>query len=177
MRPSRQSCRELIVLSTVLITLFWGRFAFSQPAGGVGAGENPWSESARDPFEIQMSGVINPEIEGDAGEEGDEEAESLAKVQGDSLTVVTLGIANFHEIYRFEVVKVEVPGNPQVSAHQVLQKAGKRQYDFSLIGPAALLSKVAQSLPGTPLKIVGMYAPRDQRLQLLSVDAIGMEKP
>jgi hypothetical protein len=92
--------------------------ALAQPGPGVGAGENPWSDNSRTPFEIRMSGVINPETEG--------ETES-----GESLSTVTLGIAQFHETYQFEIVKIESPGNPQLSASQILQKKGKRQYDLN----------------------------------------------
>ncbi len=128
---------------------------------GIGAGENPWADMSRTPFELQMSGVINPETEG-AG--------------GDSIAVVTLGIGQYHETYKFEIVKLESPPNPQLSPAMILQKQGKRQYDFELIGPAELLSKVAQAEPGTPLKIVGMYQQRGQRLELVSVDVVGMDK-
>ena len=66
---------------------------------------------------------------------------------------------------------------PEISGPgQILQKVGKWTCDFRLIGVAALLSKVAQSQPGTPLKIVGMYQQRDQRLQLVSVNIVGLEK-
>jgi hypothetical protein len=133
------------------------------PGPGVGAGENPWSDNSRTPFEIRMSGVINPETEGETD-------------SGESLSTVTLGIAQFHETYQFEIVKIESPGNPQLSASQILQKKGKRQYDFELVGSSELLSKIAQAQPGAPLKIVGMYEQRDQRLQLVSVDIVGMDK-
>ena len=130
---------------------------------GPGAGENPWSDNSRTPFEIRMSGVINPETEGETD-------------SGESIATVTLGIAKFRETYQFEIVKLEFPGNPQLSAWQILQKKGKRQYDFELVGSSELLSKIAQSQPGAPLKIVGMYEQRGQRLQLVSVDVVGMEQ-
>ena len=159
------SCYILLFSSVLWTALLRPSSAVAQgPGPGVGAGENPWSDNSRTPFEVQMSGVISPETEGDEG------------IEGESIAVVTLGIAQFHETYKFEIIKVESPANPQLSTSQILQKKGKRQYDFELIGPAALLSKVAQSQPGTPLKIVGMYEQRNQRLQLLNVDIIGMDK-
>src|SRR5258708_39101995 len=78
---------------------------------GSGAGENPWADMSRTPFELQMSGVINPETEG---------------AEGDSIAVVTLGIGQYHETYKFEIVKLESPPNPQLSSAMVLQKKGKR---------------------------------------------------
>ena len=138
---------------------------------GMGAGENPSSDNSRTPFEIRMSGVLNPTDHADSFEGG------MMNVTPDAenIAVVTLGISQYNETYRFEIGNLEAPGNPQLSARQVLQKAGKKQVDLSLIGPSALLSKVAQSPPGTPLTIVGMYEQRNQRLQLTSVEVIGTD--
>ncbi len=160
-----QSSFHVFFVVSILTTVFLSSsLVFGQgPGPGVGAGENPWSDNSRTPFEIQMSGIINPETEGETE-------------NGESIATVTLGIAKFHETYQFEIVKLESPGNPQLSASQILQKKGKRQYDFELVGSSELLSKIAQSQPGAPLKIVGMYEQRDQRLQLVSVDVVGMEK-
>jgi hypothetical protein len=118
-----------------------------------------------------MSGVINPTVYADSFEGG------MMNVTPDeeNIAVVTLGISQYSETYRFEIGNLEAPGYPQLSTRQILQKAGKRQVDFSLIGPSALLSKVAQSPPGTPLTIVGMYEQRNQRLQLMSVNIIGTD--
>ena len=139
-------------------------------SGGAGAGDNPWSDNGRTPFEIQMTGVINPETE---EETSAPEGETSA---GKSIALVTLGIGQYHETYKFEIVKLESPPNPQVSASMILQNKGKRQYDFELIGRSELLSKVAQAEPGTPLLIIGMYTQGLQRLQLVSVDVVGMDK-
>jgi len=134
-----------------------------------GTGENPSSDNSRTPFEIRMSGVLNPSAHADSFEGGMMDMTPDAE----NSAVVTLGISQYNETYRFEIGNVEAPGNPQLSTRQILQKAGKKQVDFSLLGPSALLSKVAQSPPGTPLTLVGMYEQRNQRLQLLSVEVIG----
>ena len=139
-------------------------------SGGAGAGDNPWADNARTPFEIRMTGVINPETE---EEMGAPEGETST---GKSIAMVTLGIGQYHETYKFEIVKLESLPNPQVSASMILQNKGKRQYDFELIGPSPLLSKVAQAEPDTPLLIVGMYTQGLQRLQLVSVDVVGTDK-
>ena len=155
----RQSCRSFSRLALCSLTIgLWLSLpdsAFAQ-SPGPGSGENPWSDNSRTPFEVVLDGVMNAETE-----EG-------------SLAVINLGISRYQGTYKFEVVNATAPGNPQVSAQQILQKIGKRQYDFQLIGPEALLSKVAQAQPGTPLKLVGMYEQRGQRLQLTKVEVIGL---
>jgi hypothetical protein len=132
--------------------------AQAQPVFGVGD-ENPWSESSMSPFEVRISGVIK----------SSSTKEPLAEVK--------LGIAQFHEEYRFDITSMNAPAFPQVSARQMLPRKGSRQYDFNLIGPRDLLSKIAQAQPDTPLRIVGMYVRRDQRLQLVSVEVMGEDEP
>jgi hypothetical protein len=146
-------CR-LLFFTSVLPLVLWWTCSVSAQSFAIGAGENPWSESSLTPFEIQIIGVINADIA----------KENIAEVK--------LGIAKFHESYHFDITKMKATSYPQVSATQILPRKGNRQYDFELIGPSALLSKVAQAQPGTPLRIVGMYVRRDQKLQLLSVDVV-----
>jgi hypothetical protein len=57
------------------------------------------------------------------------------------IAVVTLCITQFHATYEFEIGQLEAPGYPQLSTGQILQKVGKRQCDFDVVGPSALLSK------------------------------------
>ena len=129
--------------------------AFGQPFG-VG-GDNAWDENARTPFEIQMSGFLN------------------TKPEEGNIEVVTLGISTFGENYQYEITQISAPNYPRMSTNAILQKVGQRGIDFNLIGPSDLLSKVAQSPPGTPLKLVGMYEQRRQRLRLTEVKVIGMD--
>lgn len=132
--------------------------ANSQLGPGTGSGENPWSENSRTPFEVHMSGFIN------------------TRPGDDNIAVVNLGISSFQgAIYAFEIIEIAAPNWPQMSTRMILQQMGRRSVDFNLIGPRHLLSKVGQAEPGTPLKIVGMFEQRRQRLTLLSVKVIGME--
>lgn len=118
---------------------------------------NPWDENSRTPFKVEMSGFLN------------------SKPEEGNIEVVTLGINSFREEYQFEIVDISAPDYAQVSTRMILQKVGRRGIDFNLVGPRALLSKVAQAPPGSPLKIVGLYEQRKQRLQLTEVKVIGME--
>ena len=124
---------------------------------GVGSGSNPWDENSRTPFEITMSGFLN------------------TKPEEGNIEVVTLGISSFGEQYQYEIMDIAAPNYPQMSTRMILQKVGQRGIDFNLIGPRALLSKVAQSPPGTPLKIVGLFEQNRQRLRLTDVTVLGME--
>ncbi len=118
---------------------------------------NPWDENSRTPFKVEMSGFLN------------------TKPEGGNIEVITLGINSFREEYQFEIIDISAPDYAQVSTKMILQKVGRRGIDFNLVGPRALLSKVAQAPPGSPLKITGMYEQRKQRLQLTEVKVIGME--
>jgi hypothetical protein len=128
--------------------------ARAQMPFGVG-GDNPESDNSRTPFRIKLSGFINTRPE-------------------EGSVAVTLRINTYRETYQFEVVSAEAVDNPRVSQNAILQQVGKYPVDFHLIGPNELLSKVAQSQPGTPLAIVGMFQQRGRNLQLLSVEVIGM---
>ncbi len=174
-----------VVLGAAVAALlpFLARVGWTQPAGTLEIGpDNPADENARSSFEIHMSGVINPALE--SATEAEEEAETTGEMKaeaikangGKRIATVTLCMATLHERAQFEIAELAAPGYPQLSTGQILQKVGKWTCDFRLMGVAALLSKVAQSQPGTPLKIVGMYQQRDQRLQLVSVEIVGLEK-
>lgn len=131
---------------------------YGQGSGwGAGSGSNPWDDNSRTPFEINMSGFLN------------------AKPEEGNIEVVTLGISSFRVEYQYEIMEIEAPNYPQMSTRMILQKVGQRGIDFNLIGPRALLSKVAQSPPGTPLKIVGLFEQNRQRLRLTDVKVLGME--
>ena len=129
--------------------------AFGQTFGL--ADHNPWDENSRTPFQVEMSGFLN------------------TKPEEGNIEVVTLGINSFREEYQFEIIEISAPNYAQMSTRMILQKVGRRGIDFNLIGPRALLSKVAQAPPGSPLKITGMYEQRKQRFQLTEVKVIGME--
>ena len=123
---------------------------------GAGAGENPDSESRREPFKIKMSGFLNSQP--------DEQ----------SLGLVTLGIKSYGETYKFDISTLEAPDYSQLSPKAILRQVEKYDVAFNLIGPKDLLSKIGQAEPGTPFAIVGFFTPRDRSLRLESVSAMGM---
>ena len=125
---------------------------------GAGAGENPDSESRREPFKIKMSGFLNSQP--------DEQ----------SLGLVTLGIKSYGETYKFAVSTLAAPNYSQLSPKAILRQVGKYDVDFNVIGAKDLLSKIGQAEPGTPFTIVGFFTPRDRSLRLESVLVIGMDK-
>ena len=147
---------SLIVVLTVLLMLLSLVPSVQAIDFGVG-GDSPQSDNARMPFRIKMTGVINPE----AAEGG---------------RIVKLGIIDFNETYPFEIVKVEALDNPHVTDRAILQQVGKYAVDFDLIGPRELLSKVGQANPGTPLTMVGFFTQRKRKLQLESVDVVGLQE-
>jgi hypothetical protein len=73
-------------------------------------------------------------------------------------------------------IKVEAVDNRQVSERAILQQVGKYAVDFDLIGSRELLSKVGQAVPGTPMTIVGFYTQRKRKLQLESVEVVGLKE-
>ncbi len=155
---SCQSYSLKLVVIVGMVMMSWLAAVPSTFGQTTGLGDyNPWDENSRSPFEIQMSGFLN------------------SKPEEGNIEVVTLGINTFREEYQFEIIEISAPNYSQMSTRMILQKVGRRGVDFNLVGPRALLSKVAQSPPGSPLKITGMYEQRKQRLQLTEVKIIGME--
>jgi len=130
----------------------------AQATFGAGAGENPDSESRREPFKIKMSGFLNSQP--------DEQ----------SLGLVTLGIKSYGATYKFDISTLEAPDYSQLSPKAIFRQVGKYDVDFNLIGPKDLLSKIGQAEPGTPFAIVGFFTPRDRSLRLESVSVMGMDK-
>ncbi len=89
--------------------------------------------------------------------------------------MLKLGITDFQETYQFELIKAEAVDDKQIGEGAILQQVGKYAIDFELIGPRALLSKVGQAEPGTPLTIVGFYTQRSRKFQLESVEVVGLK--
>lgn len=128
---------------------------WAQPAVGGGM-DGASSDQSRTPFRIKLSGFLNTKPE-----EGSK--------------VLTLGINTFGETYQFELVKAEAVDDKQIGEAAILQQVGKYGVDFDLVGPRDLLSKIGQAEPGSPLAIVGFFTQRNRRLQLESVELIGLE--
>ena len=87
-----------------------------------------------------------------------------------------MGIHDFQETYQFELIKAESMDDKQIGEMAILQQVGKYAVDFDLTGPQASLSKVGQADPGTPLAIVGFFTQRSRKLQLESVDVVGLKE-
>lgn len=149
---------RVVGLAAVALTAALSASSVLAQTAGAGSGENSTSDMSRAPFKIMLRGIIHPDEE-----------------EGEGRRVVKLGIADYQATYPFEVVKAEAVDDPQTSEYAILQQAGKFDADFSLIGPKALLSKIGQAEPGTPLKIIGYFQQRARRLQLESVEIIGMD--
>jgi hypothetical protein len=132
------------------------------PGPGVGAGENEWSENAKTPFRVKLSGIINTQPE-----------EATLQTGEANLGLATLRVGAFNETYQFEIVKAEAMDNPQVSARMILQQLHRYSVDFDLTGPKDLLSKVGQAEPGTPLTLIGWFRQYNRTLILQEVETIG----
>jgi hypothetical protein len=115
--------------------------------------ESADSENSRAPFQFILSGVLNPTSPNAA-----------------SLAMLTLTVGNYREIYRFEVRTVETPDTPQMSTNQVLKSLTKYVVQLHVVGDKALLTKIGQSLPGTPITITGLLIRKYRQLQIVSVD-------
>jgi hypothetical protein len=124
------------------------------PPGGM---DGATSDQSRTPFKIKLTGFLNTQPE-------------------EGAKVLKLGINDFRETYQFELVKAEAVDDKQIGEGAILQQVGKYAVDFDLIGSRALLSKVGQAEPGTPLTIIGFFTQRNRKLQLESVDIVGLKE-
>jgi hypothetical protein len=124
------------------------------PPGGM---DGASSDASRTPFRIKLTGFLNTQPE-----EGSK--------------VLKLGINTFGETYQFELTKAEAVDDKNIGEMAILQQVGKYAVDFDLVGPRNLLSKVGQAEPGTPLTIIGFFTQRNRKLQLESVDVVGLQE-
>jgi hypothetical protein len=129
------------------------------PYGGFAPGtESTDSENSRAPFQFTLGGVLNP-----------------PSPQAASLATLTLRVGNYHEIYRFEVRTATAPEFPEMNTTQVLKSLAKYVVQLHVVGDKELLTKIGQSLPGTPLTVTGLLTRRYRQLQILSVDVFSMD--
>jgi hypothetical protein len=124
------------------------------PPGGM---DGATSDASRTPFKIKLSGFLNTNPE-----EGSK--------------VLKLGINDFRETYQFELIKAEAVDDKNIGEMAILQQVGKYAVDFDLVGSRELLSKIGQAEPGTPLTITGFFTQRNRKLQLESVDVVGLKE-
>jgi hypothetical protein len=155
-------CRA-VVLTMAFGLCVWS--ASAAPAHGVGGegGFSPGAEGADaekslTPVPFKLRGVLNPMFPGAA-----------------RLAMLTLTTGAYHEIYRFEVRAVEAPENPQLDSKQVLKSLDQYLIQLHLVGEKALLTKIGQSLPDTPMTITGLLTRGDRQLRILSVDEVSRE--
>jgi hypothetical protein len=136
----------------------------AHPQAGVGVGSSrPEHETSRVPLKIKFSGVINTHP-----------GEMILKPAEDSLGIIKFSIGVYRETYEFEVVNLEAVGRERVTPRAILEGAEGREVVFDVTGPNDLLSKIAQSEPGTPLTITGFLQQRECRMQVTEVETIGL---
>jgi hypothetical protein len=86
-----------------------------------------------------------------------------------------LGISSFRETYLFDLTNVEAVDRERITARAILEPTEGREIAYDLTGPRNLLSKIAQSQPGTPLAITGFIQQRERKMQVTEVQVIGFE--
>ena len=147
--------RFITSCSFVFLSYYFPLPVFAQvPPGGM---DGASSDASRTPFKIKLIGFLNTQPE-----EGSK--------------VLKLGINTFGETYQFELIKAEAVDDKQIGEAAILQQVGKFAVDFDLVGPRNLLSKVGQAEPGTPLTLVGFFTQRNRKLQLESVEIVGLKE-
>lgn len=129
----------------------------AQPGVGVGSSK-PEHEGSRQPLKVKLSGFIN------------------TKPEEGSLGVMKLGISSFRETYLFDLTNVEAVDRERITARAILEPTEGRDVAYDLVGPRNLLSKIAQSQPGTPLSITGFIQQRERKMQVTEVQVIGFER-
>ena len=93
--------------------------------------------------------------------------------RGPHLAYAKLNIGIYRTSYRFELVTLEAVNQRHISARAILGLSRERDLTFDLIGPRTLLGKIAQSQPGTPLRIIGFLQPRSRRITITEVSVLG----
>jgi hypothetical protein len=166
LRPKRTGPYNAVVLLLAFGLSAWpASLARAQGIGGTYGGfapgaESTDSENSRAPFQFTLGGVLNP-----------------PSPQAASLATLTLRVGNYREIYRFEVRTAQAPEYPEMNTNQVLKSLTKYVIQLHVVGDKELLTKIGQSLPGTPLTVTGLLIRRYRQLQILSVDVFSMDSP
>jgi hypothetical protein len=154
----------LIALFAIIVSVGSIDSVFGQAAPGVGF-SHPEAETSRMPLKVKMNGFINTHPE-----------EATLKTGEDSIRVINFSIGIYRETYQFEVVSLEAVDRARITPRALLEPADKRNVIFDVTGPGDLLSKIAQSEPGTPLAITGFLQQRERRMQVTDVEIIGLSK-
>ena len=69
-------------------------------------------------------------------------------------------------------MSAEAVDDKQIARSAIIPKITSSSFDFRLVGQKELLSKIGQSLPNTPVTIIGYLQQRRRDLILESVEAI-----
>ena len=145
----------LFALSSLPSTV-QGQWGGAPPATtGIGVGSGGIGDGSRLPFRVKLSGTLNPTIP----KEG-------------SIKVTTLVIGGYRETYQFEVMSAEVVDDKQIPRAAIIPQITSGSWDFRLLGQKELLSKIGQSLPNTPVTIIGHFQQRRRDFILESVETI-----
>jgi len=135
-----------------------GQYGGSPPAAtGIGAGSGGIGDGSRFPFRVKLSGTLNP----------------MTPKEG-SIKVTTLVMSGYRETYQFEVMSAEAVDDKQIARSAIIPKITGLSFDFRLVGQKELLSKIGQSLPNTPVTIIGYLQQRRRDLILESVETISV---
>jgi hypothetical protein len=135
-----------------------GQYGGSPPAAtGIGAGSGGIGDGSRFPFRVKLSGTLNPT----SPKEG-------------SIKVTTLVISGHRETYQFEIMSAEALDDKQIPRSAIVPQITSVSFDFRLVGQKELLSKIGQSLPNTPVTIIGHFQQRRRDLTLESVETISL---
>lgn len=152
--------RHVLVSAVMLFALsslpsaVQGQYGGSPPAAtGIGVGSV--GDGSRFPFRVKLSGTLNPTTP----KEG-------------SIKVTTLAISGYRETYQFEIMSAEAVDDKQIPRAAIVPQIVSSSFDFRLVGQKELLSKIGQSLPNTPVTIIGYFQQRRRDLTLESVETI-----
>jgi len=156
--------RHVIMSAVILFALsslpstVQGQYGGAPPATtGIGVGSGGIGDGSRFPFRVKLSGTLNP-----------------TTPQEESIKVTTLAINGSRETYQFEIMSAEAVDDKQIPRSAIIPQITSMSWDFRLVGQKELLSKIGQSLPNTPVTIIGYFQQRRRDLILESVETISV---
>jgi hypothetical protein len=83
-------------------------------------------------------------------------------------------IGGYRETYQFEIMSAEEVDDKQIPRSANVPPITSLSFDFRLVGKKELLSKIGQSLPDTPMTIIGFFQQRRRDFTLESVETISI---
>ena len=123
-------------------------------SGGFGGGSG---EGSRFPIRVKLSGTLNP-----------------TSPKENNIKVAILSISGFRETYQFEIMQAESVDDKQIPRAAIIPSIVTTDYDYRIIGTRELLSKIGQSIPNTPITIVGFLRQRKSELIVESIETINL---